>query len=146
MYRATVEKFYACTKSLPPLIGKFACLPPSLSPSNPFHSPPPHNAMFQLIIFYARRFFRVFYKFYRHDDENCRRILMWNFNLIHIMMANSTSHLRRSSFVGKQQHFRPITHSRLHQLHDFRFRYDICTHTAEESRRADREMGAGIFN
>lgn len=30
-------------------------------------------------------FFRVFYKFYRHDDENCRRILMWNFNLIHII-------------------------------------------------------------
>jgi hypothetical protein len=45
-----------------------------------------------------------------------------------------TSHLS----AGKQQHFRPITHSRLHQLHDIRFRDNICAHTAEEARR---EMG-----
>lgn len=35
--------------------------------------------------FFMRTFFRVFYKFYRHHHENCRRILMWNFNLIHII-------------------------------------------------------------
>lgn len=47
------------------------------------------------------------------------------------------------SITGKQQHFCPITHSRLHQLHDFRFRSNICAHTAQEIRR---EMGAGIVD
>lgn len=95
--------------------------------------------------FFMPAFFRVFYKFYRHHHENCRRILMWNLNLIHIM-ANFFLYLVLKSFAGKQQHFRPITHSRLHQLHDFRFRYDIGTHPAQESRVELREMGGRIAN
>lgn len=103
--------------------------------------------------FFMRTFFRVFYKFYRHHHENCRRILMWNFNLIHIIaetfpcstFLQPTSHFSWfPSFAGKQQHFRPITYSRLHQLHDFRFRF--CTHAAQKSRVEHRKMGDGIDN
>lgn len=112
MYRATAEKilFSTCTESLPPLYRLYrrrrgsSTRTPSLPRrvSHQIHSIP-HSYLCSPIPgsqcnvpahhFLCSAFFRVFYKFYRHDDGNCRRILMWNFNLIHIMTENFSLHV-----------------------------------------------------
>lgn len=56
-------------------------------------------------------FFGCFYKFYRHHHENCRRVLTWNFNLIHIIAESRLTpfssfchHFQANSSIFVQSH------------------------------------------